>query len=160
MSGGGARAPCLVLAWGNDARGDDALGPLLAQQVQAALDEGRVRPCEPVEVMQVHQLQVEQAMDLAGRRRVLFVDAAAAGPAPFDARPLGPAPARPVFSHALSPEALLQVHRTLAIGPPPECTLLAIRGQAFELGAPPGAAAHAHLDAALAWALGWLAGAR
>jgi hypothetical protein len=35
--------------------------------------------------------------------------------------------------------------------------LLAIRGERFELGEPPGEAALVHLDAALRWAQAWLA---
>jgi hypothetical protein len=40
--------------------------------------------------------------------------------------------------------------------PPPSCTLLAIRGDRFELGEPPGVAALANLDAACRWAGTWL----
>ena len=60
-------------------------------------------------------------------------------------------------THALSPQALLQVFRDLQGEAPPPCTLLAIRGERFELGTPPSAAALAHLDAALLWAHAWLA---
>ncbi len=59
-------------------------------------------------------------------------------------------------SHALSPQALLQVYRELHDDEPPPCTLLAIRGLRFELGEPPSAQALAHLEAALQWAQRWL----
>ena len=57
----------------------------------------------------------------------------------------------------LSPQALLQVYRDLHGSEPPAATLLAIRGEHFELGQPPGKAAMAHLGEALAWARNWLA---
>ena len=53
----------------------------------------------------------------------------------------------------------MQVYRDLHHAEPPPCTLLAIRGQAFELGTPPGALAVANLEPALAWAMQWVRGA-
>jgi len=95
-----AVAPRLVLAWGNSSRGDDALGPLLAER-------------------------------LAGGG---------------------------IGSHALAPEAVLQVYQDLHGQPPPASTLLAIRASAFELGTAPSAEALADLDLAIAWACRWLSG--
>jgi hypothetical protein len=63
---------------------------------------------------------------------------------------------RTFTTHAMSPAALLQVHVELQAGAPPPCTLLAIRGERFELGEPPGEAALSNLAAALDWAQGWL----
>jgi hypothetical protein len=88
---------------------------------------------------------------------VLLVDASASGAAPFEASPLRPAADASLGSHALSPQGLLHLAGQWPPGPPPPCTLLAIRGEAFELGALPGPAALAHLDAALAWSRDWLA---
>jgi hydrogenase maturation protease len=149
--------PLLVLAWGNPSRGDDALGPLLAERLLAhaetALLAGRV------EVLTDFQLQVEHALDLVGRARVLFVDAALDLAEPFTLRPLQPARGGGIGSHALAPEAVLQVYQDLHGHPPPPATLLAIRASAFELGAAPSAGALADLDQALAWACRWLQGA-
>lgn len=151
-------APLLVLAWGNPSRGDDALGPLLAERLlalaEAAAWAGRV------EVLTDFQLQVEHALDLVGRERVLFVDAALDLADPFTVRPLQPARGGGIGSHALAPEAVLQVYQDLHDQPPPPATLLAIRASAFELGTAPGADALADLDQALAWACRWLQGAR
>lgn len=144
-------APLLVFAWGNPSRGDDALGPLFAEAVR-----GWAHP--EVEVLDDFQLQPEHALDLAGRARVLLVDASRSAPAPFEARPLQPARDTSFTSHALSPAALLQAFRDVHGAEPPPCTLLAIRGESFELGAPLGEAAARHLQAALAWAAGWLGG--
>lgn len=143
-------APLLVFAWGNPSRGDDALGPRFADAVRAwALPD--------IEVLDDFQLQPEHALDLAGRTRVLLVDASRSAAAPFEVQALRPARDASFTTHALSPAALLQAFRDVHGHEPPPCTLLAIRGEGFELGAPLGAAAEGHLRAALAWAAGWAA---
>jgi hydrogenase maturation protease len=148
--------PLLVLGWGNPGRGDDALGPLLVERLeqfaQAALPAGRL------ECLTDFQLQVEHALDLVGRERVLFVDAALGLAAPFVVRDLQPARGAGIGSHALAAEAVLQVFQQLHGRAPPPSTLLAIRGSAFELGAAPGRDALEDLELALAWARGWLDG--
>ncbi len=145
-------APVLVLGWGNRSRGDDALGPLCVERLGAAWP-GRAQ----LELLDDYQLMVEHALDLAGRRHVLFVDASLQAPAPFEAGPVQAARDASHSTHAMSPQALLQVYVELHREVPPPCTLLAIRGDHFELGAPPSAAALAHLDAAVHWAQAWLA---
>ena len=149
-------APLLVFGWGNLSRGDDALGPLCVERLRAVVDD---LPGDTVEFLDDYQLQVEHALDLVGRRRVLFVDASLACRAPFEATALQPAQDASFTTHAMSPQAVLQVYGDLHGRPPPPCTLLAIRGERFELGEPPGAAALAHLDAAVQWAQAWLAAA-
>src|SRR3990167_5041599 len=96
------------------------------------------------------QLQVEHALDLVGRERVLFVDAAIGLQTPFAVSTVKPAPNAGFTTHALAPEALLQVYTDLEHAEPPPCTLLAIRAQRFELGEPPGEQA-----LALVWAMAW-----
>ena len=66
-------APLLVLGVGNPSRGDDALGPLFIERAAEALKE-RVAAGE-LELLTDFQLQIEHALDLEGRRRVVFVDA-------------------------------------------------------------------------------------
>lgn len=143
-------APLLVFGWGNRSRGDDALGVLFVERLLDALPrDGRVEGLED------YQLQPEHALDLVGRDRVLFVDASLAAAAPFEASVLRPARDASFSSHAMSPQALLQAYVDLhAIAPPP-AWLLAIRGERFELGEPPTAAALANLDSALRWAQAW-----
>ena len=142
----GPVAPLLVFAWGNRSRGDDALGPMF-------LD--RLRPLVPaglsVDFLEDYQLQIEHALDLANRSRVLFVDASLTGTAPFEVTSLAPARDASVGTHSLSAQALLQVFCDLHAGPPPPCTLLAIRGEGFELGAPLSPAANVNLELALDW---------
>jgi len=142
----------LVFGWGNASRGDDALGPLCVERLREACAD-----LPGVEFLDDYQLQVEHALDLVGRERILFIDASLGAPAPFEVVPVTAAARPEIGTHALSPSALLQVYRAVQGEDAPPSTLLAIRGQAFELGAAPSAAALRHLDAAVAWALNWLA---
>ncbi len=142
-------APLLVLAWGNRSRGDDALGPLLLQAVQNGLSDGELAQ---IDFLEDFQLQVEHALDLIGRRQVLLVDASAACHPPFEVVPVQAAHDASLASHVLSPSALLAVFVAL-YGAPPPCTLLAIRGTRFNLGADLSASALANLQAASRWAL-------
>jgi hydrogenase maturation protease len=143
-------APILIFAWGNPSRGDDALGPLLAERVAALELPG-------VECLTDFQLQVEHALDLAHRRRILFVDASRDAVAPYRRSRLSAARDASFTSHAMTPEAVMQVYADLHGTSPPPCELLAIRGERFELGEGLSPAAAAHLEAALAWLGVWLA---
>ena len=135
------RAPLLVLAVGNPSRGDDAIGPELAARLVAAALPG-------VEVIDEFQLQVENALDLAGRERVIFVDAGTGTPAPFELRRVRPAAEFLHTSHALSPEAVLATYRRITGDEPPEAWLLCVRGESFELGEALSPAAAANLESA------------
>lgn len=142
-------APVLVFGWGNPSRGDDALGPLFIEALEALALPG-------VECLTDFQLQVEHAIDLQERQRVLFVDASLTAPAPFSVAPIE-ADKDPSFTtHAMSPQAVLHVYGELNDTPPPPAWLLAIRGEKYELGEPLTATAREHLRAALAWACDWL----
>jgi len=146
-------APVLVFGWGNLSRGDDALGPLLVNALREALPEA----CQgQVDFLDDYQLQVEHALDVVGRRQVLFVDASVTAAAPFEVTTLQPVADASLSTHSLSPQALLQVYQNLYREPPPPCVLLAVRGEAFALGEPLSANAARHLAAALAWAQGSL----
>lgn len=145
--------PLLVLAWGNLSRGDDALGPLCLAALREQLPDNLQGQ---VEFLEDYQLQIEHALDLIGRQRVLFIDASLSCAAPFEVTGLQPAQDASFTTHALSPQALLQVYQDVQGEPPPPCTLLAIRGEHFELGEPPGPAALANLAHALSWAHDWL----
>jgi hydrogenase maturation protease len=143
----------LVLGVGNPSRGDDALGPLLLDRL-----EGRVPP--GVELLTDFQLQVEHLLDLHGRDLVVFADASVAAAAPFEFAPVGPAAsgaALTMTSHAMEPPALLAAYARHYRAAPPPAWLLAMRGESFVLGAPPGAAAERHLHAAAAFLEAWLA---
>lgn len=143
-----SRAPILVFGWGNPARGDDALGPLFVEAVEAMGLPG-------VECLTDFQLQVEHALDLEGRSRVLFVDAFVDAPDPFGVASLRARRDDSFTTHAMTPQAVLQVYRDLR-GEPPPAWLLGMRGERWALGDPLSASARRHLDAALHWARDWL----
>ena len=144
------RAPVLVFGWGNPSRGDDALGLLFVERIAALGLAG-------VETLQDYQLQIEHALDLAGRERILFVDASLAAEAPFAVSRLSASEASlQTFSHALHPQALLRIYSRIYDAPSPPSFLLEIRGENFALGAPLSSKAHQHLTAALSWAEKWL----
>jgi hydrogenase maturation protease len=134
-------APVLVLAVGNPSRGDDAIGPELAARLEAAALPG-------VEVITEFQLQVENALDLVGRERVIFIDAGSGTPAPFELRRIDAAADFLHTSHALSPEAVLATYRRVTGETPPEAWLLCVPGESFDLGERLSATAVAHLEAA------------
>jgi hydrogenase maturation protease len=134
-------APVLVLAVGNPSRGDDAIGPELAARLEDAAPDG-------VEIIVEFQLQVENALDLVGRERVVFVDAGLATPAPFELRLAGAAADFVHTSHSISPEAVLATYQRIQGRDPPEAWVLCVRGEAFELGAELSAAAREHVGAA------------
>ena len=147
-------SPSLIFAWGNPSRGDDALGPLLLERLAAATDRQR-GDCD---CLTDFQLQIEHALDLRGRKRVLFVDASVSCVAPFQVSPLAAERDRSFTSHEMTPAALLQVYREIHGEAPPPSLLLAIRGERFELGEDLSVTAATHLEAALTWVEHWLAG--
>ena len=143
------RAPILIFTWGNPSRGDDALGPLFAERVLSLNYPG-------VECLTDFQLQVEHALDLRGRKRVLFVDASFAAPPPFSVSPIFPHQDASFTTHAMTPQAILHTYRQLEQQAPPPAWLLAIRGEGFELGGSLSPVAEQNLAAALMWVEGWL----
>lgn len=148
-------AASLVFAWGNPSRGDDALGPRFIERLEAlACDHPE---WGTFDCLTDFQLQIEHALDLNGRARVLFVDASVDCTAPFAVSTLAPARDDSFSSHALSPQAVLQVYRDVEGAEPPPAQLLAIRGERFELGEELSAGASRHLESALAWTATWLA---
>ncbi len=140
-------APVLIFAVGNESRGDDALAPLLLRRLDVWLQqEGRSADFELVEDF---QLQVEHAMDMAGRRLVLFIDAGMDTPDPYAFYRAHAMDSRTPYSHALAPEAVLAVYQQIYQKAPPPAFILCIRGEQFELGAPLSPAAERRLDSAM-----------
>ena len=143
----------LVLGWGNRSRGDDALGPLLIEQLALRLGADLL---EWVEFLEDYQLQVEHALDLCERQQVLFVDASVECAGPYAVSQVQARRDASCSTHAMSPQAVLEVYREVQHCDPPACTLLVLRGERFELGEPPRVAARKHLAQALEWALSWV----
>ncbi len=120
-------ASLLIFAYGNPSRGDDALGLLLLERLQAL-------NLPHVETLTDFQLQVEHAFDLQGRERVLFIDASISCTAPYAISRLSAQKDISYTTHVMSPMAVLHVYREL-YGDPPPAYLLQVRGECFELGA-------------------------
>ena len=139
-------APVLIFTWGNPSRGDDALGPALYD----LLDEHKRETGEldDVDLLTDFQLQIEHAIDLEERDRILFVDASITASAPFELVRLQPEEDASYTTHAMSPQALLAVYRHINKCPPPPAWLLSIRGYEFGLGLPLTAAADSNSQAA------------
>ena len=156
MPGTRTLAPLLVFGWGNPSRGDDALGPVFVERLGACLDATQAGT---VEFLIDYQLQVEHALDLLDRERVLFVDASLGCSCPFEVTALEAAQDSGFTTHAMSPAAVMQVFRRLHGREPPTCLLLAIRGECFELGEPISKGATMNLEQALGWGQKWLASA-
>ncbi|MEN6585205.1 MAG: hydrogenase maturation protease [Sulfuricella sp.] len=135
-------APLLVFAYGNPSRGDDALGPLLLERLEA------LNPPD-VELLTDFQLQVEHAADVLDRELVLFIDASVSCAPPYAFTRLTAAKDTSYTSHAMSPAAVLQAYHEL-YGAPPPTYLLGVRGEAFDLGEPLSDAAASNLESALA----------
>ena len=148
-------APTLIFGWGNPSRGDDALGPLFVEHFEALVT--RHPEWGAVDCLTDFQLQVEHALDLQGRRRVLFVDASLDAPSPCSLERIAAARDASFTTHAMSPQAVLKVYADIDDGEPPPCWLLAIHGEHFELGEELTASARGNLLAALERATDWIA---
>ncbi|NND92688.1 MAG: hydrogenase maturation protease [Granulosicoccus sp.] len=151
---GGRPAPWLILAIGNPSRGDDALGPVFIERLQRALTD--LAEAGNIEFLTDFQLQVEHALDLLGRRAVLFVDAALPGVVSEVAIEAVPADAGVTpTSHALRPGAVLNIAMRIN-GHAPPAWQLAIEGREFALGEGLSSQAELNLGRAILMAQRWL----
>ena len=120
------------------------------------------RPSRPewgaLELLTDFQLQPEHALDLEGRRRVLFIDASVSCDPPYAFSRLAPQAEVGYTTHAMNPAALLAVFRQITGRAPPPAWLLTLRGLSFELGAPLSPEAQSHLEAAADFVASLLAG--
>jgi len=113
----------LVIGYGSPIRGDDALGPLVADRLAAL-------PLPPeVEVRARHILTAELVADLEQVERVIFLDASIEGePGEVRCEPLQPDAARlSTMAHFLDPRELLAWCEAIS-GRAPEAWLLSARG--------------------------------
>ena len=142
----------LIYGYGNPGRQDDGLGVALVEELEAwAQAEG----ISGVVFDSNYQLNAEDALAVAESRKIVFVDAAKAGEAPFEFRPLFPQNEIAFSTHAMSPESVLALAAEL-YGKKPPAWLLAIRGYAWEPNEAPTAAALANLAAARDFLQAWL----
>ncbi len=140
----------VVFGWGNEARGDDGLGPLmLARIANAGLSD--------VTTVEDYQLQIEHALDIDGADCALFVDAGKDTPAPYAFGRLTPRRGMTHTTHALAPEAVLDVYAQVRGRAPPPAFALCIRGESFGLGEGLSAEGAERLEAAWAFVQGLMA---
>ncbi|MGB9194265.1 MAG: hydrogenase maturation protease [Azonexus sp.] len=140
-------APLVVFAVGNPSRGDDAIGPVICGRLAKWLENEKLS--ERVELIEDFQLNIEHALDLQGRELALFIDAGKNTPAPFVFEQIFPSTAASHTTHALPPQAVLQVYRQMDGKEPPPSFVLCVRGEGFELGAEMTPAALGGIEAAM-----------
>ncbi len=117
----------LIIGYGSPIRGDDAIGPLAADALQAGpLPEG-------VEVISRHILTAELVEDIAAADRVIFIDATVEGePGEVRVRDLKPdSSAVSTMAHFLDPRELLAWCQTL-YQREPAAYLVSAAGQSFD----------------------------
>lgn len=130
-----------VFAWGNESRGDDAIGAILARKIT---DLGH----PAISVIEDHQLHLEHVMDIRDDVPLLFVDASVALDKGFRLEKLAPARDESISTHSMSPNALLDLYEhTLGKSPPP-AWMLHVSGSSFELGEEISTAASASVEQA------------
>jgi len=134
--------PILIFTWGNPSRGDDALGT----EVYHLLEKEGLKD---VDLLTDFQLQIEHALDLENRERVLFVDASVSAPAPFEFYRLNPNQDDSYTTHAMSPASLLATYEKVNSEAPPPAYMLSIRGYSFDLGLPMSEEASSNLEKSL-----------
>jgi hydrogenase maturation protease len=123
--------PCLILACGNTLRGDDGIGPWLAEWAEQRFHaEPRVR------VLVRQQWTPELAGDIALAESVLFIDCSVASePGSLNVTPVAPAAAQPgLATHHLGAAELLALARELYDALPREALLVTLGAGATELG--------------------------
>jgi len=120
-------ADILVIGYGNELRGDDGLGPLVAKALGTAKIPG-------VRVLSARQLLPEFAADLAQARLVVFVDASEVGSENgIEIRPLAVENAISWCTHHADPHTVLGLTQAI-YGQTPEAWWLTALGRNFELG--------------------------
>jgi hydrogenase maturation protease len=117
----------LIVGYGSPIRGDDAIGPLVADRLE------RDGVPAGVKVVSRHILTAELVADLVEHDRVVFLDAAVEGaPGEVRCRALAPdAGAMSTMAHFLDPRELLAWCETL-YGRVPETFLVSACGASFD----------------------------
>ncbi len=133
-----------VFAWGNTARGDDAIGPILAERLRAQDLPG-------LRVIEDHQLNIEHVFDLEACDAALFIDASIEIDEGYRLQRIGPSSDGNFSTHAISPQALLNVFEQTMKSPAPDSWLLHVAAREFELGTGPGSSARQSIEQAHAF---------
>ncbi len=132
----------LVIGYGNELRGDDAIGLRVAEAVAAWELPG-------VRALAVHQLTPELSEAIAAARQVIFVDATTEPTVhEVQVRPLDAPAVGPGGSHRSDPRGLLALTQAL-FGQAPPAWLLVVPTADFAYGAPLSPLARRGLEGAL-----------
>jgi hydrogenase maturation protease len=116
----------VVIGYGNELRGDDAVGPCVARAVASWQRPG-------LRALAVPQLTPELAETLRGADCVVFVDAAPSER--IEVRGLSPRAGRSVLGHSSDPAELLALAHEL-YGCSATAWLIAVPAERFEIGDP------------------------
>ena len=131
----------LVIGYGNTLRGDDSVGPRVAEAIEA-LKLPRVR------TLSCNLLTPELAETISRVRLVVFVDASVEPEAEVEMKKLFPAESSQIFAHAADPRTLLAMARDL-FGHVPEAWCLSIPVENLDIGEELSAMAKRGLDLAI-----------
>lgn len=116
----------LTIGYGNPLRGDDGLGPFVAEAIRRRKGQG-------VRVVVAQQLLPELAEELAAADSAVFVDACASGQ-DVEVREMAVGGGGPAAcTHAANPASLLALAAAL-YGRAPRAWIVSIRGERFDLG--------------------------
>ncbi len=94
----------LVIGYGNTLRGDDGVGPRVAEAVRALRLPG-------VHTLVCQQLSPEHAAPISLAQTVIFVDAAVDAPQEVQLRQLEPSDTSQLMAHAADPRTMLALSR-------------------------------------------------
>jgi hydrogenase maturation protease len=131
----------LVIGYGNTLRGDDSVGPRVAEAIEALKLPG-------VRALSCNLLTPELAETISQARRVVFVDASVEPEVEVEMKKLFPAESSQIFAHAADPRTLLAMARDL-FGHVPEAWCLSIPVENLDIGEELSAVAKRGLDVAL-----------
>jgi hydrogenase maturation protease len=119
-------AGLLVIGYGNPLRGDDGVGPKVAEAVEALQLPG-------VRTLVCQQLSPEHAEPISRARMVIFVDAAVDAPKQVQLRKLEPGGTSQLMAHAADPRTMLALARDV-FGHCPKAWWLTIPAVKLEFG--------------------------
>lgn len=114
----------LVIGYGNTLRGDDGVGPRVAEAVEALHLPG-------VRTLVCQQLSPEHAAPIALADTVIFVDAAVDAPDEVQFRRLEPGDTSQLMAHAADPRTMLALSRDV-FGHVPQAWWLTIPAENME----------------------------
>jgi hydrogenase maturation protease len=116
----------LVIGYGNTLRGDDGVGPRVAEKVGSLRLPG-------VHTLICQQLSPEHADPVSQAERVVFVDAAVDAPQEVQFRELEPSDTTQLMAHAADPRTMLALARDV-FGHAPKAWWLTIPAVNLEFG--------------------------